>query len=400
MKPADRPALLIGTWAAGLSLAVLPFDFATGAKNLCLAVVALCAVRLYPGGQAVRNLPLLPAFILWLATALASLAWSHDAGASLDAIWRDIVKTGLIFASFFVIAWRGASPAAIARPVLIGASVFSALAIFDFRYYGGWDNPHSPPRYDVAVAALDWCAFLVLAVPDLRTLPRSCLRIAPVAATLAALLCAGYLTGSRSFVLAVVLGVLLLAGLHIRRTGWAALPRSQRLAGAIVLGLTAVASIVAIKDSRPNVLMIGDRQILYGRVLDKIGGNLWLGTGFGHETDRAWYHLAFRDLPDWAAVLGGITHPHNLVLSYMDQMGVWGLAVLLVLFGSLILPLLAASRKAAPHTAVIGYAGLLLVLFTVISNSFNFYFARQHQWLLFAELGLFFGWLRHQAARE
>jgi O-antigen ligase len=162
---------------------------------------------------------------------------------------------------------------------------------------------------------------------------------------------------------------------------------------AIATSVIATGAVLGIVLLDRPLIAYQDRWLLYSTVWRKVSANLWQGTGFGHETDQAWYratfdHFAVPGVPD------ALTHPHNIVLSYMDQMGVWGLLMLVCIFWTIGQSLWSAMRSGGRWQVKLGQAGMLLLLVTFVSNSFNFYFARQHLWMLFAMLGLYFGWIR------
>ena len=391
-KPEGRPSaaalLRAGSIAMALYLAVLPYNHLAAAKNLSLTVALVCALLIWQRAED-KHIPLFPAFVVWLAAATASLLWSHDVQQSLEAIWRDVGKTWLVFFSFFALARNGAPLAPIMRIAVVGAAIFALLAIHDFATHGWWENYWTPARYDVGVDALNWMVFIgMLGAANLRWQSN---RLLPWLGLLAviALVVAGVMTQSRSFNLAVVLGTVLIVALNFRRISRHQAALAMVSAVAVVVAVVFFAVVLLDKPLGEYT----DRWVLYSTVWKKIAANLWQGSGFGHETDQAWYHATFDHSPV-PGVPSGLTHPHNIVLSYMDQMGIWGLLVLAILFWSIGKPLWSALRTGNRWQARLGQAGLLLLLVTLLSNSFNYYFARQHLWMFFAMLGLFFGWIR------
>lgn len=372
--------------AAAIYLASLPFNGFAAFKNLCVGVAFVGALRLWLA-SAEKRVPLTDAFLVWLAAAMASLLWSHDVAASVGAIWRDVVKTFLVFFTFFVLAGRQMALSGVARVAIIGASIFAVLAIYDFSYHGWWGNALTPARYDVSIDALNWLVFVGLIALAMRS-PGGQSRwpwFGLVA--LALLLVAGVMSQSRSFNLSIAMALLLMAVMNPR----VILRHKKTLA--ISVGAVALVFVLGVVLLDKPVSTYQDRWLLYSTVWRKISGNPWLGTGFGHETDQAWYRATFDHFPIPGAP-SGLTHPHNVVLSYMDQMGIWGLLVLMYLFWSIVRELWPATRSSDSWRKLLGQAGMLLLLMTLISNSFNFYFARQHLWMFFGMLGLLLGWAR------
>ena len=382
----QNQALRIGTVAGALYLSLLPFNHLTAAKNLCAATAFACALFLWWRGEE-KRLPMVPAFAMWFVVAAISSAWSHDLDASLSAIWRDIVKTALVFFTFFALARAQASLGTIVRIAVVGATAFSALAVRDFVQNGLWDNVITAARYDVSVDALNWIVFIGMMLPLLRRQPQYPLLPWFGLMTLALLAVTGIMTQSRSFNLSIVLCTVLFAAMNYRRIV------RRKITLAIAVGVIAIGFVLGIALLDRPITAYLDRWLLYSTVWQKIAANLWQGTGFGHETDQAWYHATF----DHFAIPGapsGLTHPHNIVLSYMDQLGIWGLLVLAIIFWSIGKELWSAMRCGDPWRMKLGQAGMVLLLATLLSNTFNFYFARQHLWMFFAMLGLYFGWIR------
>ncbi len=380
------PALRIGTIAGALYLALLPFGHLTAVKNLCLVVAFVCALILWRSNGD-KRVPLIPAFAVWLTAGAISLLWSHDLDSSLSALWRDVVKTALVFFTFFIMARGQASASAIARIAVVGAAAFALLAMRDFMQNGWWENVITPARYDVSVDALHWMVFIGMMIPVIGYHPAYRKLQWFSVLTLVLLVVAGVMTQSRSFNLSVILCLILFAAMNYHRIA------RRKAALAMAIGVIAAGAVLAIVLLDRPIAAYLDRWFLYSTVWQKISANLWQGTGFGHETDQAWYRATFDHFPV-PGVPTAQTHPHNLVLSYMDQMGIWGLAVLVFIFWVIGKRLWVATLSIDRWRVRLGQAGLLLLLITVVSNSFNCFFVRQHLWMLFAMLGLYFGWIR------
>ena len=126
-----------------------------------------------------------------------------------------------------------------------------------------------------------------------------------------------------------------------------------------------------------------DREAIYSAAVRKIMENPPTGSGYGYETDKAWYAAA---LPQRS-----VFHAHNIALSFVEQMGVAGLAALLAIFGA---PAMAFARSLhAPsieaRTAAI--CGLTLLLCVFVKNNLDYFFIQQNLWLFFAHLGMYLG---------
>jgi hypothetical protein len=74
-------------------------------------------------------------------------------------------------------------------------------------------------------------------------------------------------------------------------------------------------------------------------------------------------------------------------------MGVWGLVVLLVIFGALLRGAIAGSGAGGRACAVFGACALGSIVAVFLANNLNMFFIRQHLWLFYAHMGLYLGWI-------
>ncbi len=375
--------------SAILYLGLLPFAHITAAKESCFVLLLVCCLARQPW-SALKTSRIWGAFVLWMLLALLSYHWSILPDVTVKSIWRDAAKGILAFSLCYIAALRGLPPRWLGHGLLAACLAFSGIALYDFLAYQTWQGPHSPPRYDVSVTLLAFMAMLFLNFGqprEKRTIPY--FQIVTGLSLCLALL-TGILSGSRSFALALMLGTTMLAALYFRRVS----PRQQKIiGGALVLGMTAPLLLYTLANTERQLGHTQDREILYGTVLEHALKSPLTGTGFGHETNRAWYAKTFLHIPGGEG-LAQATHAHNILLSYLEQLGLPGICLVLVLFVSLLRPCWLAARGASPEMRRLGCAGLLLILGTLISNTFNFYFARHHLLLFMGLCGILHGWIR------
>ena len=123
-------------------------------------------------------------------------------------------------------------------------------------------------------------------------------------------------------------------------------------------------------------------------MLNKILHNPLPGTGYGHETDKPWYERALPGT-NWF-------HPHNVVLSYLDQMGAAGFLALVLLFAAPAFAFAGALRRAPPAAAMPALCGLALLVCVLVKNNLDNFFVKPALWLFFAHLGIYLGQIERE----
>ncbi|HEU4350256.1 MAG TPA: O-antigen ligase family protein, partial [Burkholderiales bacterium] len=203
---------------------------------------------------------------------------------------------------------------------------------------------------------------------------------------LVAALIAGYLTYSRAFWLAITCGLVVAIAVHSARAAQFGRRALVALVLVCAIGL-ALAAIVAAEQGR-ELTKMEDRWPIYSAVLKKLPENPLTGTGFGHETDKPWYERALPGM--------GVFHPHNVVLSYLDQMGPAGLAALALLFAAPAFAFGATLRRGPATTAMPALCGLVLLTCVFVKNNLDHFFVKPGLWLFFAHLGLYLGQIERE----
>jgi O-antigen ligase len=186
---------------------------------------------------------------------------------------------------------------------------------------------------------------------------------------------------SRGFWLVLVCAILLAAALVAMRENKVR-KRALVLIAFVCLVALALAALVAMQRGR-SLVYLGDRAVIYSAAVTKILENPLTGAGYGYETDKPWYAAA---MPGWS-----VFHPHNIVLSYIDQMGFLGVLALIMLFGAPSWVLWRAFHSPSREARVAALCGLVMVASVFVKNNLDYFFWKQNLWLFFAHLGIYFG---------
>lgn len=373
----ERAWHVFGLAGGALYLVALPVAHVTALRSIGFAAALIAAVALWAAPTR-RALLVLAAFVPWLAAAGLSLVSSRDISASLAAIENDILRSAIVFIVFYMLTRRLAALRLWVNATALGFFVLSAAAVMSFFAHGEWRSHYVPALQNYATAAVT-----VLPLLAGHLLLRSGRRVETwlLTATVALILAAGYLTMSRAFWLVLICGALVALALHARRIG-----RLKRSAVALVsvaclLALSA-AALVAMQRAR-SVIDVHDRAAIYSAAIAKIARNPLTGSGYGHETDAAWYAAA---LPDWS-----VFHAHNLILSFTEQMGAMGLVALAAIFLIPAAVLWRAMKTRAAASSDAALCALVLLVCIFVKNNLDYFFFKQSLWLFFAHLGIYLG---------
>jgi O-antigen ligase len=369
----------LGLAAGAIYLAVLPIGHTAGLRSVAFVLAVASAIALWVR-PARRLLPVFGAFAAWLAFACLSLLSTRDFAASVEAIENEVLRSLIIFGTFYVLGRRSATAVPVwTIATALGFGALSTVAIASFFAYGKWRYHYVAPLGDYATSAITVLPLLAGYLAFRRP-------SAPVAMLLAIsiflTLWAGFLTMSRGFWLVLICGLVLAAGLSA--SGQRRLKkRSMALVATVCLAAVALAAVAAMHRGRPLVDFEA-REIIYSVSIAKIPGNPLTGTGYGHETDKEWYAAA---MPGWS-----IFHPHNIFISYIDQMGFLGALAVIMIFGAPSWVFWRVLRTSSTREArVAALCGLVLVACVFVKNNLDFFFWKHNLWLFFAQLGIYFG---------
>lgn len=381
-----------GLWAAGTYLVALPIGHTAALRSISLAVALAATLALWwqrhapaPQWSRALQLPLLPVFGIWLATALLSLMTTVDLKLSLDAIATEIGRSFIVFFVFHTLTRKLDALPVWHLATALGALALAALAVGTVARTGQWTPDHLPALGDFATTGITVIPLLAAGLAS--TSGRGWRRLF-VAVAIGGLLVGGYLTHSRGFWLTLLCAFLAALAAHSltrRRLGrrvWLA----ALFATVLAIGLaTRVAT-----EKGLDLARFDDRSVIYLPVIEKILSNPLTGTGYGHETDGRWYQAH--------GMAEGVFHAHNIVLSYLDQMGPLGLVVLLAIFG---VPATALARRLGRNDIdPMVLAGVALLCAVFVKNNLDFFFCRSNLALFFAHLGIYLGYLDRRSEAQ
>ncbi len=367
----------MGLICGAIYLVVLPLGHVTAVRSISI-VLALVSVTLIWLQRGDKRLPLAPLFVVWFSVACLSLFTTVDFPASVDAINHEVIRSALVYFIFFTLARRQDAFPAFCWATVLSAYILTGLAVQTMVANNYWFKGYLPALGDYATTAITLIPLLTVATLNGHRM----LRAAAILA-LAGLVLGGYLTHSRGFWLTLICaGVAAVAALalHRRRLHWRPV-LALMVVAFISVGMAA--KVAGVKGS--SLGYFDNRLIIYTSVVQKLANNPITGTGYGHETDRLWY----QKVPEMST---RIHHAHNIILSYLDQMGPLGLVVLFAIFG---LPVIFLLRwlimpGAIPYVA----AGLALLVGVFVKNSLDYFFTGANLWLFFAHLGIYVGHLQ------
>jgi O-antigen ligase len=383
----------IGTIAATVYLCSLPFNHSAAIRSVTLFVATLCAAIIWWRDRRPR-LPLIGMFSIWFVVATTSLLWTRDISASVIAIWHDIIRSALVVLSFYVIARRESNAMTMALGSLVSWIVLAVLAVTSYLKSQAWLTDVLP---DVGNYAVDLATvvplFLVYALIHSQSSATRWKGVFIIGASLV-LLATGLLTHNRAMWLGLASAVVVGGLVWLWDTRHAIRPW-QIVSLPVIAAMAIAAGGIAAEGKGRPLTYFEDRAFLYSTVLDKVTANPWFGTGYGYETDQAWYRNKFVNTP-----VGQIptTHSHNIVLSMADQLGFPGVLVLFVIFGSIIRELYVAGRIGSRLGFAVSAIAIGMVTGVFVMNNFNVFFVRQHLWLFFAHIGIYLGLLRARSA--
>ncbi|MDA8109392.1 MAG: O-antigen ligase family protein [Betaproteobacteria bacterium] len=395
--------LALSAWAAALFLASDLYPHTVALRLLllfggaALALAELARARL--GGQpgATRFLPpLLVPLALWAAWAIASLGWSLEPARSLKELKNEVGYAYLAYWLGYVAAQARSAPRLMAAALGLGAAGACAIGLYALwgsspsvlRYYNG------PGAQSSALLTLMPCAALAAFVAARTSLARS-VRWAGIA-LIALLLAAAYATLNRTVWLGFAAQLALLGAFWRARPELR--PRPLRAARKWLLLATAACVVAAagamtlvvqkerLHENAAAAFEQDPRLELWPAVIRMIEAHPLTGYGFGRGIARHTLHEEFDDALLW--------HAHNLFLEAGVELGLPGIALLLLVLGATLREGWRLWRDPEPLAAACGVALLAVLAGMLVRNMTDVLWVRQNALLYWGVIGALVAWGR------
>lgn len=387
---------------AALYLFFLSFAHTVSARLIALGVIGLAAGWMW--WRHPRQRPPFPpwgaALGLWLGVALLSVAWAWDPGDALRQIKVEMGYGLTAFAAFhlltrdegtlrgFVWVMGGAA----------GLLFLSAVA----NILGGW----APLAGLFAKAGVvQFNSFLVV------LFPLTLMLLAPGPGGLGGgttralmvgvfFLAVGFFVQQRIYWLILAAQFVTILVLGQWRWRWLTWQRGVLALTALVLCAGMLLLTVLVRPYGKELAQAGswaevvrhhqqdERFVIWAGASAQIRESPWVGKGFGRFGDYPFC----TDKGGWREPC----HAHNIFLDYLLQMGIPGLAALLLLLGVLARSFLGLCRSGERLREVLGICGLTLLVGVVVRNLTNDHFVQEASQLFWAAVGMLtgVGWRR------
>jgi len=392
----DRRYLLA---PAALFLFVLPFQHSVAVRSICLLLSLAVAFWLW-WNQRSSTLPLKLPILLWAFMACLSLAWADNFNYSFTDIRNEILYTMLAFFTFYQLTRSRREWDLWMAVLALGLLTAASLGIAGYLREGLW--PTTGLSFNGGIVAHS--AYLALIFPFLLlALTRADASKPVVVLLLALVLITGYMTESRAFwlVLPATGGVFLVLYARSRTLSRRAI--GMLAASAIIALVLMPVGYLAVTQNRADhpsfkgrtlsqVVEQDARWKLWRYSLDQIAERPFTGTGFGKKASVQAYqeHFGSRQL----------SHAHNMFLNAAVQMGIGGLAALLVLLSAMVLEFRTLFRSPDLDVRMLGIAGISLVVALVARNMTEDAFSRGISLLFWSLVGMTLGYGRSLLAEH
>ena len=395
--------LSAAAWVAALFLAANLFPHTVAlrltllALGLALVTFELARTRLAGRPAVVRALPpLLIPILLWAAWAALSLLWSSEPDRSLKEFKNEVGYTFLGFWFCYVAAQAPNATRVMFCIVAIGAAASCAIGLYVFflptsqLLTVGLHN--GPGDQTSALLTLMPGAIIAAWQGSRLKVPRG-LRIASVA--LPILFCASaYATLNRTIWLGfaaqvVILGTILHGHLKAQSTRTPGASRRFAMIAAAVALSGGVAMTLFIQKERTEqgwAPAFGKdlRLELWPEVAKMIEVRPLTGYGFGRGVVRQSLHEEFD--------VGALWHAHNLFLETAVELGLPGVALLLLLLAMTVHRGWQLARSTDVTVAVCGAALIAIIAGMVIRNMTDMLWVRQNALLYWGVVGVLLAW--------
>jgi O-antigen ligase len=364
-------------------LFILPFARTIALRQIAGVLTVAIAAWYWRRKPAIPALPLpcKAAIGFWVGILLLTLLWARDPAYSASELKADVGYSLLLFLALYALTESALELRVWLSALAAGSLLISLLAIVSFAQYGKWVPSYHNEIGEFATNAVT--ALPAILLLGLRNVPWS-RRPRDVYVVLAIVLCAGTLTMSRMFFGALILMLLVVAALQVGRRGFN--PRRGFLLSVVVACALAFAALIGIAEHREVSLVNDARRPLWDLAVQQILARPWTGTGYGRIVDQDVY--------------GAFLHPHNVLLSFTEQTGIFGALGLVAVFAALGHAYWNLYRSNNRAVSYIGMAGLAMLTGVLAKNMTDMFFQRQCALLFWSLNGILLGYgLRAAAAK-
>jgi O-antigen ligase len=350
--------------------------------------------RLFSGSQGIHILPIIAMpFLFWATWALASFAWSQEIERTQKEFRNEVVYAFLaLFLCHAAAQARNAAPVLMGA-VALGAAGLCALAVVEFFslpldvYAKGAHG--GPGNLSSALLTLLPCTVMVAWVAHVKK-SSTWLLLGSLLLVLG-YLCAAITTLNRTVWLGFGIQCIVMGALLLLRS-YSFVWRTKLVVGAVALALVA-SSVVAVSGiEKLRVAVTGPvlpalqdpRMAVWPFVIDEIAKHPWTGTGFGRGLLRKSLNEEFHS--------GLLWHAHNLFLDTALQVGLPGLALLLLLLGSVAWQGWRMAKSPQVVASACGIALLGVMAGMVVRNMTDTLLVRQNALLFWGVIGVLLAW--------
>jgi len=371
-----------------LFLIILPFPGTVAARLLLLLIAFLISIWLFRIHR--KDIPPIPGkavIALWATTCLISVLYAVDPDYSLGEVKNEVGYTMMAFFAFFVVANNPVYAKRILHSLLLGLLIIGGWGLIEWVHGGfRWNEAGGHGGSGV------FATYLITVAPALAYLAaveQSQRKRFFIYGALLMLFTLAFATGQRA-----VWPALAAQGLVF---WWVLSRRSSSAQSKPVVSLKSATIALAIIATTSAGLMIGHehrfgpegeaisedvRLRFWPTVVATIEENPMTGAGMGR---RAFAKAYPERIPEENTLLW---HAHNVLLNYGLSMGIPGVLVIALLFGWWMY-YFGRCIGSDSARALVGAAGLSIVLGVLLRNQFNDFFARDMSLLFWALVGLF-----------
>jgi O-antigen ligase len=381
--------LVAGVFAC-IVLLTLPFAHSVAIRTIAGAI-AWVATLIAWRSLAVPRVPLLWLFAAWAALGLLSLTWAVDPEYSAGELKTELLYPLLTFVLFFALSdlqWLERF-----RRTLMVATLLAFVSAAYWAAFSGWGRTdgffNGPGMYTTYLVAVYPFALVWVLKPGETSKERLA-----HALVLLAIFVGGAVTLNRMLWIVLAIQTALVLAIQVgRRLDPASIRRLALVAAAtaLVFGGTLYgisSKRFAVNPSTPEAVTetaVNDIRLkIWPRAVERIAERPFTGAGFGRGALRQEFRDEFGHGLYW--------HAHNVVLNHGVALGVWGIAIILLAFGA-VLVLFWRAWRSSGDTAVALYAlaGVAMVVGMFLKNMTDDLFIRQSALVYWALAGMVLG---------